>query len=164
MGTGQRLALINPRTLIIYLPSIINWALESNNTLRGQYHGVNAPFNWNIPSSLCTTTPGMTLVWSLVNYARRSWSLAIAACQYLGWTSDTSMQLTSKNEWRSVGGTKMSFDLTITSNVPPFSHNVATKQNTVASWILEMPMSQQKTMVFDTLLWLPPSNLWVCWT
>jgi hypothetical protein len=58
----------------------------------------------------------------------------------------------------------VSFDLTITNDVPPFSHNVAAKQNTIAIWIPEMPMFQQKTMVPNTLLWLPPSNLWVHWT
>ncbi len=32
----------------------------------------------------------------------------------------------------------MSSDLTITFGVPPFSHNVVAKGNTVVAWILEM--------------------------
>ncbi len=32
----------------------------------------------------------------------------------------------------------MSFDLTITFGVPPFSHNVTTKQNMIIGWIPEM--------------------------
>jgi hypothetical protein len=40
------------------------------------------------------------------------------------------MQLALKTRWGIVEGTKVSFDLTITFGVPPFSHNVAAKQNT----------------------------------
>jgi hypothetical protein len=39
------------------------------------------------------------------------------------------VQLASKTEWGTVGGTKMSSNLTITFDVPPFSHNVVAKQN-----------------------------------
>jgi hypothetical protein len=35
-------------------------------------------------------------------------------------------------------GTEVSSNLTITSNLPPFSHNVATKQNIVVGWKPEM--------------------------
>jgi hypothetical protein len=41
------------------------------------------------------------------------------------------MQLAIEIEWGIARGTKVSFDLTITSNVPPFSHNVAIKRNMV---------------------------------
>jgi hypothetical protein len=41
------------------------------------------------------------------------------------------MQLTSKIGWGTIVGAKMSFDLTITFDVPPFSHNVATKRNPI---------------------------------
>jgi len=41
--------------------------------------------------------------------------------------------LASKIKCGIVGGTKVSFDLTITFDVPPFSHNVATKWNTTIS-------------------------------
>jgi hypothetical protein len=37
------------------------------------------------------------------------------------------MQLASEFGWGIIVGTKVSFDLTITYGVPPFSHNVAAK-------------------------------------
>jgi hypothetical protein len=39
------------------------------------------------------------------------------------------MQLALEIGWGIARSTKMSFDLTITFDVPLFSHNVATKQN-----------------------------------
>jgi hypothetical protein len=74
----------------------------------------------------------------MVGYARRSWNLATITCQDLGWTLDTSMQLALEIGWGITRSIKVSFDLTITFYVPPFSHNVATKWNMIASWILEM--------------------------
>jgi len=74
----------------------------------------------------------------MVGHVGKSWSLAIATCQDWGWTLDTFMQLALETRWGIIGGTKMSFDLTITSKVQPFSHNVTTKQNTIIGWILEM--------------------------
>ncbi len=75
------------------------------------------------------TIPGIKLGQSMVGRAGRSWSLATTACQDLSWTLDTSVQLASKIGWGIVENTKVSFDLTITFGVPPFSHNVATKNN-----------------------------------
>jgi hypothetical protein len=40
------------------------------------------------------------------------------------------MWLVSKGGWGIARGTKVSFDLTITSGIQPFSHNVTAKQNT----------------------------------
>ncbi len=143
MGMGPNFTLVKPRPLIIALPNINGWTLESNNTLWGWCQHVDAPFNWNIPSSLCTTiTPRMILVRSMVGHARRSWNLGTIACQDSIWTLDTFVRLALKTRW-TIGGTKLSFNLTITSSGPPFPHNMAVKWNMAAnSWIPKMAMSQ----------------------
>jgi hypothetical protein len=68
----------------------------------------------------------------------RLWSLAIATCQDPGWTLDAFVWLASEIKWGTAWGTKFSSNLTITFGVPPFSHNVTTKQNTTIGWVLKM--------------------------
>ncbi len=48
------------------------------------------------------------------------------------------VQLASKIGWGIIGSMKASSNLTTTSSVPPFSHNVFIKQNITIGWILEM--------------------------
>jgi hypothetical protein len=54
------------------------------------------------------------------------------------------MWLASKIGWGIARDTKVSSNLTITYGVPPFSHNVVTKQNMATSWIPEMANHYEK--------------------
>ncbi len=113
--------------------------IEIQQHLLGLISTYRCPLQLKIPSSLCTTTTQrITLARSMASCIGRLWSLAIVACQNLGWTLVTSMGLVLKAYWGNVKGTKMSSDLTTTFDVPSFSHNVVTKWNTIVNWIHEM--------------------------
>lgn len=73
----------------------------------------------------------------MVSCIGRLRSSTIVTCQDLGWTLEPSMGLVLKAYWGNIKGTKMSSDLTTTSDVPSFSHNVAAKWNITISWIHE---------------------------
>jgi hypothetical protein len=74
----------------------------------------------------------------MAGYVGGSWSLTTTTCQDSGWTLDIFGKLVLKTGWGIVGGTKVSFDLTITFGVLTSPHNVAAKQNKISSWIHEM--------------------------
>jgi len=42
--------------------------------------------------------------------------------------------MASEFGWETIGGTKMSFDLTTTFGVPPFSHHAAAQRNMSLKW------------------------------
>jgi hypothetical protein len=69
------------------------------------------------------------------------------------------VQLTSKIKWGTIGGTKVSFDLTITSGVPPLLHNVATKQNMIIGSILEMAIVSRENNGVSHIVLTTPNKL-----
>jgi hypothetical protein len=121
-----------------------------------------------------TTTLGITLARSMANHVKRSWNLTIDAWQYSGWTLDTSVQLALKTRWRivtlvekphfstSVRGTKMSFNLTTTFGVPPFSHNVVAKWNTTIGWIPKMANVSTKNNGVQHIVLATPNQTFRC--
>jgi hypothetical protein len=109
---GLKSTSINPRLSTMTSININGWTLESNNTMWGQHCHANAPLGWKTPSSLCTTIISKTmLTWLIVGCIWSSWSLVVAACQDLGCTLHTHVQLTSENYLGITLSTKMSFDL-----------------------------------------------------
>jgi hypothetical protein len=54
------------------------------------------------------------------------------------------MRLALEVRWEIVRGTKVSSDLTITYDVPPFSHNVVAKWNMATGWIPKMANHYEK--------------------
>jgi len=70
----------------------------------------------------------------------------------------------SKIGRKTIIGTKMCSNIIITLMFHHFHIMWSSNKTQQLVEYLKWPMSQQKTMVLDTLFWLPPSNLWVFWT